>query len=86
MNMDNLVYAVLADPKNKLILHKIGSNKTAQLRELVDNEISRQDVLNAVIALKKANLIKEDPSPLDDLKTYFITATGLQADRATAKS
>ena len=81
MSFDPSVLVTLYDPKINKILHTIVRQKTARLKDLVSNDISEEETLRAIEQLKSANLIKESPSPIPDLATYFITASGLLAGR-----
>lgn len=81
MSFDRSVLATLYDPNINKILHTIIQQKTARLKDLVSDDMSEQQTLCAIEKLKGANLIKESPSPIPDLATYFITASGLLAGR-----
>lgn len=80
MTVDYRILATLSDPMNREVLHTIAAGRAVRLGQLmIRGERSR--VLQAIGILKGAELIKETPSPIEELKTYFVTASGLQADR-----
>ncbi len=78
-------YAILAtlsaNLKAKKVLHTVVRSKAVQLRELIAEDVTRDDALACVSILKDAHLIKETQAPIDDLKTYFVTASGLDMDQ-----
>lgn len=82
MSVDYKTLVTLANPKTKQVLRTVVKGKAVRLRELVRDDITQEEALQAIDILKEAALVKETPSPIADLKTYFVTASGLQADRA----
>lgn len=70
-----------ANLKAKKVLHTVVRGRAVQLRELIAEDVTRADALACVSILKNAQLIKETQAPIDDLKTYFVTATGLEMDQ-----
>lgn len=72
---------ILSNTTAKRVLHTVAAGKAVHMRELVQNDISEDEALEALRLLKDAHLVKETQSPLASLKTYFVTANGLQADR-----
>ncbi len=78
-------YEVLAtlsnNPKAKKVLHTVAKGRAVRLRQLLVKGVSDKEILDALVVLREAQLIKETPAPIDELKTYFVTATGLEADR-----
>jgi len=79
--MDYDVIKALQSPTNREVLHVIARRMRAQLKDLIGGPLRRERAIESINALKSANLIKESPSPVPDLSTYFVTAAGLQADR-----
>jgi hypothetical protein len=81
MDIDYKILATLSNPKTKHVLRTVVNGRAVRLRELVTENVTQEDALQAIDILKDAQLIKETPSPINDLKTYFVTASGLQVDR-----
>lgn len=78
-------YAVLATLSNNLkakkVLQRVVQGRAVRLRQLIVDDVTQEDALTAIDILKNAQLIKETPAPVNDLKTYFVTASGLEVDR-----
>lgn len=82
MAIDFKTLATLSnDPKTKKVLHAVVQGRSVRLNQLVSAEVSHKDALVSINILKDAKLVKETQAPIDDLKTYFVTANGLEADR-----
>lgn len=74
--------ATLSQPEVVRVLHSVAESNTATFNELVDGtSLSPEQVLSAIDMLSKAHLIKATQSPIPTLATYYVTASGLQADR-----
>ncbi|MFZ4526747.1 MAG: hypothetical protein ACOYOE_14780 [Chlorobium sp.] len=81
MNIDYKILATLSDPVVKQVLHAVVKGGAVRHRQLLPEGVNHKAVLHAIDYLKTVELIKETQAPIDDLKTYFVTASGLQADR-----
>jgi DNA-binding MarR family transcriptional regulator len=83
MTLNQKIVTTLSQrPDAVRVLHTVAEANTASLNELVhDTALSQEQVLNAIETLKKAQLVKATPSPIPRLATFYVTATGLQADR-----
>jgi DNA-binding transcriptional ArsR family regulator len=81
MSLDYQILATLSNPLIKEILHTIVKKKSVEFRQLASNTVDQNEALQALEILKQAELIKETSSPIDAFKTYYVTASGLQADR-----
>jgi hypothetical protein len=81
MNIDHKTLAALLDPKVKQVLHTVARGKAVRLPQLIAEGVTQEDALQYIDILKNADLIKETEAPINELKTYFVTASGLQADR-----
>lgn len=80
MSIDYQLLAAISDPLIKEILHTIVKKKSVEFRQLAA-QTNPQKALAALEILKQQELIKETPSPIDAFKTYYVTASGLKADR-----
>lgn len=80
-SLDFEVVDTLRSDPNRRVLHVIAQRKRARLEDLVKGDLAREQAMAAIESLKNAKLIKESPSPLPDLATFFVTAAGIQADR-----
>lgn len=77
-----LLAALLQQPESVQVLHNVATTSATSLNELIhDTSLSQEQVLSAIETLKKNQLIKATQSPIPSLATFYITATGLQADR-----
>lgn len=78
-------YKILATLSNNLkvrqVLHAVVKRRAVRLDQLVTEGVTHRDALAALNVLKSAQLVKETSAPIDDLKTYFVTASGLEMDR-----
>lgn len=81
MSLDYQLLATLSDPLIKEILHTIVKRKSVEFRQLTSPPVDKNKALAALEILKQQELIKETPSPIDAFKTYYVTASGLKADR-----
>jgi len=81
MSLDYQILATLSNPLIKEILHTIVKKKSVEFRQLASDTVDPSEALQALEILKRAELIKETSSPIDAFKTYYVTASGLQADR-----
>lgn len=81
VTIDYKILAALSDPTTKQVLHTVVAGKAVRLRQLLTGVASEAATLRAIEILKEAQLIKETPAAIDDLKTYFVTASGLEVDR-----
>lgn len=81
MSIDYTVLETLSNPLAKDILHTIVKKSSVEFRQLATDNVDRAEALEALEILKRAELIKETASPIDAFKTYYVTASGLQADR-----
>ena len=81
MSLDYQILATLSNPLIKEILHTIVKKKSVEFRQLASDNVDEAQALQALEILKRAELIKETSSPIDAFKTYYVTASGLQADR-----
>ena len=79
--IDYKILATLSNPKTKQVLNTVARGRAVRLRQLVTESVTQEDALQAINILKRFQLIKETEAPIDDLKTYFVTASGLQVDR-----
>lgn len=82
MAIDLKIMATLSEPEVMRVLHSVAVANTASLSDLVNcTSLSQEQVLRAIDRLSKAQLIKATPSTIPTLTTYYVTATGRQADR-----
>ncbi|MFO1422141.1 MAG: hypothetical protein U1F70_00580 [Candidatus Competibacteraceae bacterium] len=75
------VLATLSEPAVKEVLNTIANETSVGLGQLVSDDIDQAQALQAIETLKQAELIKETDAPIDSLKTFYVTALGLQANR-----
>ena len=82
MAIDLKTMATLSQPEVIRVLHTMAEANTASLSDLIGGtSLSQEQVLRALDALSEARLIKATKAPTPTLRTYYVTATGLQADR-----
>jgi hypothetical protein len=86
----NVVVMLLSNDVTKFVFREVAKNRSVlfkQLRESLDKTPELQanpdkfQLEAAVKMLKDADLIKERTAPIEDFKTYYVTANGLTAER-----
>ena len=62
-------------------LFKTIAEKGSIRQDNLIRKFGKDETLKIIDELKKADLIKESPSVLDDLNTYYLTSKGVKANR-----
>lgn len=82
MSVDLIKLSVLANRANNQVFNQVVNNRSIRFSDLINNTgLNRDETKRALLELKNASLIDETGAPIDDFKTYYITATGLETSR-----
>ncbi len=79
-------YSTIA-PSTRSVLKEVASSRSIRLGELMKKaqpEIERATVESSLQELKNLHFIDERSSVLNDFRTFFITAEGIEATRKLA--
>jgi predicted MarR family transcription regulator len=89
--MKNSLFSVFADNVTRNVFDVIVSERSVNYRELCKSlderslHVAERDTSESLQKLQAANLIEANQAPVKDFVTYFVTATGLTAERELRK-
>ncbi|MDA1315955.1 MAG: hypothetical protein O2968_21745 [Acidobacteria bacterium] len=86
--IDSTTIALLTNKSVRHIFKQVVESRRARLGEISDRasaEDKTMPVEQALESLKQAELIEEQDSPIDSLRTFYPTAKGLDAERELRK-
>lgn len=73
---------LIDDEKAQEVFSAVARDRRVTLRKLAQElAISKDEVQEKLQALKRADLVEEKASTIDDLNTYYLTRQGFSADR-----
>lgn len=73
---------LIDDPKVQEVFSAVARERRVTLRKLAQElDIGKQELQEKLHALKRAELVEEMPSSIDDLNVYYLTSDGFSADR-----
>jgi DNA-binding transcriptional ArsR family regulator len=73
---------LIDDPKAQEVFSAVARERRVTLRKLTQElGIGKQELQEKLYALKRAELVEEMPSSIDDLNVYYLTSDGFSADR-----
>lgn len=74
---------LIEDEKAQAVFSAVARDRRVTFRQLVKElSIDRDEVQEKLQTLKKAELVKEKVSSIEDLNTYYLTSKGFSADRS----
>jgi hypothetical protein len=86
--MQNEVLQTLADRDTRRVLAVVAKKRTVSLKDLAEtvgvpekDDPRREEFQHRVDQLKRLGLVGEEPSPVREWATLYITADGIDADR-----
>lgn len=89
----DVVVTLLSNAALASVFKTIAEKRTVQfkdIRDLLPKTLgavpTESELKQAVATLKEADLIKERPAPIDDFATYYVTADGLNVQRALERT
>jgi hypothetical protein len=99
MALEPSVIALLSNGVFNRVFKVIAEQRTVQLKDIRDlllknqkapmedqRQTTEDQLREAVDFLKDADLIKERSAPIDDFATYYVTADGLNVERALRRA
>ena len=77
-------FIALSKPSNQQVFKEVAKRRQVNLKDLLvslPTKMTREVVSESLNELEQVGLIKEESASLEDFKTLYVTAEGLQAER-----
>lgn len=73
---------LIDDEKAQQVFHAVARDRRVTLRKLAQElAFGREELQETLQTLKRADLVEERLSTIDDLNTYYLTRDGFSAER-----
>ena len=82
LEMANIMTTVLAEPAVRDVFKTVASLRRVKLKELVSDEKRRPEIKTILSRLRDAQLVAEERFAIEDWNQYYVTAQGLEVERA----